>query len=135
MGLRLIWQNINYIAVYLRIEQRYGILVDTENRFDDDFEFALGKNISEAKTSLDTIIGFMDSNPLGTSITVKDEDGRIIQINLKTKRLITLQAIDAKGDVICNDVTLARGNLERALMLLDSKAELKVAKTIRKNNQ
>ncbi len=124
--------------LYCRIfkdKTTYGILVDTENRVDDDFEFALGKNINEAKTSLNTILGFMQSNPLNTSITVKDEDNRTIQINLKTKKGITLQAIDANGAIICNDVRLTRKNLERALLLLDSKAERAVAEAISKNNR
>ena len=49
----------------------YGILVNTENRFDDDFEFALGTDIEKAKESLNAILGFMNDSPLKTSIVVK----------------------------------------------------------------
>lgn len=124
--------------LYCRIfheKTTYGILVDTENRFDDDFEFALGTDIQKARESIETILKFMETNPLKTSLGVEDEDGRTIQINLLKRNVITLKAIDAKGDVIVDEVRLQRSNLERALKLLDNKAERKVAEAIAKNNQ
>ena len=124
--------------LYCRIigdKTTYGILVDTENRFDDDFEFALGTDIEKARESLGLILEFMRTNPLQTSFTVTDEDERTIQINLKKRNVISLDAIDAKGDVICNKVYLTQANLERGLKLLDAKAEKKVAQAIIKNNR
>lgn len=116
--------------LYCRIlgeKTTYGILVNTENRFDDDFEFALGTDIEKAKESLNAILGFMNDSPLKTSIVVEDEDERTIQINLLKRNIITLRAIDAQGAVIVNDVHLQRNNLERALKLLTNKAARKVA--------
>lgn len=124
--------------LYCRIfheKTTYGILADTENRFDDDFEFALGTDIQKARESIETILKFMETNPLKTSLGVEDEDGRTIQINLLKRNVITLKAIDAQGAVIVDDVRLQRSNLERALKLLDNKAERKVAEAIAKNNQ
>ena len=76
---------------------------------------------------------FMQENPLKTSLTIEDEDKRKIQINLKTKKSITLDAIDMNGDVVCDKVLLNYSNLERALKLLDKKAEEKVNKAKNKN--
>lgn len=124
--------------LYCRIfheKTTYGILVDTENRYDDDFEFALGTDIQKARKSVEVILEFMKTSPLKTSLTVKDEDSRTIQINLLKRNIITLKAIDAQEAVIVNDVQLQRSNLERALKLLDNKAERKVAEAIAKNNQ
>ena len=124
--------------LYCRIigeKTTYGILVDTENRFDDNFEFALGTDIAKARESLGLILEFMRTNPLQTSFTVTDEDERTIQINLKKRNVISLDAIDAKGDIICNKVYLTQANLERGLKLLDAKAEKKVAQAIEKNNR
>lgn len=112
----------------------YGILVDTENKFDDDFEFALGTDVEKAKESINSIIKFMGTKPLKTSFTVKDEDERTIQINLQTRKQITLEVIDAKGAIVCNKVCLSQSNLERALKLLDKKAEEKVKERIKQNN-
>lgn len=123
-----------YCRIY-REKTTYGILVDTENRFDDNFEFALGTDIEKAKESVATILEFMETNPLNTSLTVEDEDARTIQINLLKRNIITLRAIDAQGAVIVNDVRLQRSNLERALKLLNHKAEKKVAEAIARNNQ
>lgn len=111
----------------------YGILVNTENRFDDDFEFALGTDTGKAKESINSIIELMATKPLKTSVTVKDEDERTIQINLQTRKLITLDVIDSKGAIICNKVYLTRANLDRALKLLDKKAEDKVKERIEQN--
>lgn len=111
----------------------YGILVDTENRFDDDFEFALGTDIEKAKQSINLIIEFMRTKPLKTSITTKDEDDRTIQINLETRKQIWLEVIDDKGSIICNKVRLTLANLERALKLLDKKAEKKIQERLKQN--
>lgn len=113
----------------------YGILIHTPNKFDDDFEFALGTDIDTAKESLTTMLEFMQTNSLKTSLTVKDEDDRTIQLNLTTRKKMTLNAIDAQGAVICGDVVLTAANLERALKLLDNKAERKVAEAIARNNK
>ena len=124
--------------LYCRIfheKTTYGILVDTENRFDDDFEFALGTDIEKARESINLILEFMATKPLQTSLTVTDEDYRTIQLNLTKRNVITLDAIDAKGAVICNKVVLTQSNLNRALKLLDGKTEKKVAKAIARNNQ
>lgn len=124
--------------LYCRIfheKTTYGILVDTENTVDDDFEFALGADIETARESIETILKFMETNPLNTSLKVEDEDTRTIQINLLKRNLITLRAINAQGAIIVNDVKLLRNNLERALKLLDKKAERKVAEAIARNNQ
>ncbi len=112
----------------------YGILIDTENRYDDDFEFALGTDIDKAKESISTILEFMRTKPLKTSLTITDEDNRIIQINLIKRNKITLDAIDVKGATIVNKVYLTQANLERALKLLDNKTERKVEEAIVKNN-
>lgn len=112
----------------------YGILVDTENRFDDDFEFALGTDIEKAKESINSIVKFMETKPLKTSFTTKDEDERKIQINIQSRKSITLEVIDAKGDIVCNKVSLTLSNLERALKLLDKKAEKIVQKRLEQNN-
>ena len=122
--------------VYCRIykdKTTYGILVDTQNRFDDDFEFALGQNISQARESIEIIMKFMQENPLKTSLTIEDEDNRKIQLNLKTKKSVTLDAIDMNGEIVCDKVVLNYSNLERALKLLDKKAEEKVIKAKNKN--
>lgn len=122
--------------LYCRIfkeKTTYGILVDTENSFDDDFEFALGTDIAKAKQSIEAILDFMKHSDINRSITTEDEDGRTIQINLKSRKSITLQAIDMQGAIIVNDVLLSKSNLERALQMLDGKAEEKVAKAIEKN--
>jgi len=124
--------------LYCRIfhdKTTYGILVDTENLFDDDFEFALGTDIDKAKESLSTILEFMRTNPLKTSITVTDEDDRVIQLNLIKRTTISLDAIDAHGVTIVNKVYLKQSNLERALKLLDGKAERKVQEAIVRNSQ
>ena len=121
-----------YCRIY-KEKTTYGILVDTQNRFDDDFEFALGTNISQARESIEIIMKFMDENPLKTSMTIEDEDKRKIQLNLRTKRSISLDAIDMNGEIVCDKVLLNRANLERALKLLDNKAEEKVVKAINKN--
>ena len=107
--------------------------MDTENSFDDDFEFALGTDIAKAKQSIEAILDFMKHSDINRSITTEDEDGRTIQINLKSRKSITLQAIDMQGAIIVNDVLLSKSNLERALQMLDGKAEEKVAKAIEKN--
>ncbi len=124
--------------LYCRIfrdKTTYGILVDTENRFDDDFEFALGTDIDKAKESISTILEFMRTNPLKTSLTVTDEDDRIIQLNLIKRTTILLDVIDAHGATIVNKVYLNQSNLERALKLLDGKTERKVQDAIAKNSQ
>lgn len=123
--------------LYCRIfgdKTTYGILVNTENRFDDDFEFALGTDIEKAKESIYTIIDFMKTKPLKTSFTVLDEDGRTIQINLPHRKRITLEVIDGDGKIIVNKVLLTMQNLERAIKLLDTKAEEKVQRVIERNN-
>ena len=71
----------------------YGILIDTRNRMDDDFEFALGTNIEEAKQSISTILDFMENSDKGKSITVSDEDKRRIQINLQNRKGVTLKVL------------------------------------------
>lgn len=124
--------------LYCRIfkeKTTYGILVNTANRFDDDFEFALGTDIQKARESIETILKFMETNPLKTSLNVEDEDGRIIQINLLKRNAITLHVINDKGNVVVDMVRLRRGDLERALTLLDYKAERKVADVIARNNK
>ena len=121
--------------LYCRIfddKTTYGILVDTENRFDDDFEFALGTDIDKARVSLNSLIALIEDSELDTSYTVKDEDERTIQINVPNHNCITLKAINAHGDVICDTVVLLKKNLERALSLLDTKAEAKVLKALEK---
>ncbi len=123
--------------LYCRIygeKTTYGILVDTENRHDDDFEFALGTDMEKAKESINQLLEFMKKEKLNTSITVTDEDERTIQINLKSRKSITLQVIDAHGAIVVNDVYLTTSNLERALKLLDKKAEKKVNDAIKRNN-
>lgn len=113
----------------------YGILVDTQNRFDDDFEFALGTDMEKAKESLRMILLFMDSTPLGTSQTATDEDDRVIQLNLEKRNSLTLEVLDAQGKIICDKVTLSKHHLERAFKLLNKKAEKKVAKAYARNNE
>ena len=109
-------------------------MVNTENQFDDDFEFALGTDIEKAKESIYTIIDFMKTKPLKTSFTVLDEDGRTIQINLPHRKRITLEVVDGDGKIIVNKVLLTMQNLERAIKLLDAKAEEKVQRVIERNN-
>lgn len=111
----------------------YGILVDTGNRFDDDFEFALGTDINKAIESVETLLDFMKTRPLGTSINALDEDGRTIQINLLKRNTISLKIIDGSNRVIAEDVTLFDSNLKRAKKLLETQAEKKVMKAIKKN--
>lgn len=123
--------------LYCRIygeKTTYGILVDTENKHDDDFEFALGTDMEKAKESINQLLEFMKKQPLKTSITVTDEDKRTIQINLKNRKTITLQVIDAQDAIVVNDVYLTTSNLERALKLLNKKAEEKVKEAIKRNN-
>lgn len=132
--------------LYCRIlgdKTTYGILVDTENRFDDDFEFALGTDIETATTSLNTILEFMEDSPLGTTQLVKDEDGRTIQLHLPRKfrqinntnrNILILKAIDAHDAIICDNIQLTRSNLQRAIKLLDKKAEKKVNDALSKSH-
>lgn len=51
-----------------------------------------------------------------------------------TKKKITLEVIDGDGKIIVNKVLLTMQNLERAIKLLDTKAEEKVQRTIERNN-
>ena len=121
--------------VYCRIfkdKTTYGLLLDAPNMYEDDFEFALGTNIKEAKESIELIIKFMKENPLKTSMVVDDEDGRKVQLNLITKKILYLNVIDAKGDFIFNEIPLHLPNLEKALKLLDEKAEERVNKELSK---
>ena len=111
----------------------YGLFLDAPNRYEDDFEFALGTSINEAKESINLIIKFMKENPLKTSMIVDDEDGRKVQLNLITKKILYLNVIDAKGDFIFNEIPLHLPNLEKALKLLDEKAEERVNKVRNKN--
>ena len=111
----------------------YGILVDTGNRFDDDFEFALGTDIVKAIESVETLLEFMKTRPLGTSINVIDEDGRTIQINLEGRNTISLKVLDGSNRVIAEDVILLESNLKRAKKLLETQAEKKVMKAMKKN--
>lgn len=122
--------------VYCRIlkdKTTYGLLLDTPNRYEDDFEFALGTTVKEAQESINLIIKFMNDNPLKTSMIVDDEEGRKVQLNLKTKKILYLNVLDAKGDFIFNEIPLHLPNLEKALKLLDEKAEEKVKKAVNKN--
>lgn len=129
--------------LYCRIlgdKTTYGILINTVNRHDDDFEFALGTDIEKAKESLNMILSFMADSPLGSSFSVTDEDNRQIQIDLpikvqgisnKSRTYIYLQVLDG-DEVIVGAVRLAKNNLKKALKLLDEKAERKVAEVLRK---
>lgn len=114
----------------------YGILIDTRNRMDDDFEFALGTNIEEAKQSINTILSFMENSDKGKSITVKDEDQRKIQINLQSRKGVTLKVIDEDDTkIIVDNVLLTVKNFERAIELLDKKAEKVVQAAIEENKK
>ena len=112
----------------------YGILVYTQNKFYNDFEFALGTDIEKAKESIKMMLSFMANAPLKRSQTITDEDNRVIQLNLVKRKHMTLRVIDAHGEIICNKAILSKGNLERAIKLLDKKAERKVATACAKNN-
>ncbi len=114
----------------------YGILIDTRNRVDDDFEFALGGNIEEAKQSIATILNFMENSDKGKSIKVSDEDNRKIQINLQNRKAVTLKVL-AEDDtkIIVDNVVLTVKNFERALELLDKKAQKVVDEAIAENQE
>ncbi|MBQ8423897.1 MAG: hypothetical protein IJY36_06530 [Coprobacter sp.] len=123
-------------SLYCRIfkdKTTYGILMETKNRFDDNFEFALGTSIDKAKESINTILEFMATKPLDTSIEVKDEDNRLVQITIDSRKSCRLKAIDANGAIIVDEVYLTKRNFNRALRLLDERAESKVNSAIRKN--
>lgn len=114
----------------------YGILIDTRNRMDDDFEFALGTNIEEAKQSISTILDFMENSDKGKSITVSDEDKRRIQINLQNRKGVTLKVLSEDDTkIIVDNVLLTVKNFERAIELLDKKAEKVVAEAIARNQE
>lgn len=114
----------------------YGILIDTRNRMDDDFEFALGTNIEEAKQSINTILDFMENSDKGKSITVSDEDKRRIQINLQNRKGVTLKVLSEDDTkIIVDNVLLTVKNFERAIELLDKKAEKVVAEAIARNQE
>lgn len=125
--------------LYCRIWQdkvTYGILVATSNRFDDDFEFALGTDIDKAKESINTILTFMKDSDLGKSIKVVDEDKRKIQLDLQKRKFLMLSVVDSDtNEIICDKVVLTRNNFEKAISLLDSKAEKVVAKELAKNKE
>lgn len=131
--------NLEEHKLYCRLwkdKVTYGILIDTRNRVDDDFEFALGTNIEEAKQSIQTILNFMENSDKGKSIKVSDEDGRKIQINLQNRKGVTMKVIDdSEGEdrVIVDNVFLTVKNFERALKLLDEKADKVVKDAIEKN--
>ena len=117
--------------VYCRIfkeKTTYGILISTPNRFDDDFEFALGTDIATAKESINSILNFMANSDKGKSIALTDEDNRRIQMNYTRKNTITLKVISNSDEIVCDNVALTTKNLEKAIQLLDTKAEEKVAK-------
>ncbi len=123
-------------SLYCRIfkdKTTYGILMETKNSFDDNFEFALGTSIDKAKESINTILEFMATKPLDTSIEVKDEDNRLVQITIDSRKSCRLKAIDANGAIIVDEVYLTKRNFNRALRLLDERAESKVNSAIRKN--
>lgn len=122
--------------LYCRIfkdKTTYGILICPNNRVEDQFEFALGTDIEKAKKSINDILTYMDAADLNTSISVRDEDDRRIQINLPNRQQIVLDAIDMNGAFIFNQVILQKQNLVRALKLLDKKAERKVREALDKN--
>ena len=114
----------------------YGIYVSTGNRLDDNFEFALGTDINKAKESINTILTFMKNSDTGKSIKVTDEDNRLIQIDYNNRAGIALTVVNNTDNaIICDKVVLTKKNLERALKLLDDKAEAKVQKAIEKSKQ
>ncbi len=122
--------------VYCRIfdgKTTYGLLVDTQNRFDDDFEFALGLTVDSAVKSVNDLIDLVTNSDAGTSYTVTDEDERKIQLNIERRKILSIKAIDAQGKVICDEVQLNLNNLNRAKELLLTKAEWKVERTLKKN--
>lgn len=111
----------------------FGILIDTSNRFDDDFEFALGTSIPKAIESIRSIQNLMKTKPLKTSINVVDEDGRTVQITIATKNSISMKVLGGDNAVIVSNVMLTNGNLDRAIKLLETKAEKVVNKKLDKN--
>ena len=114
----------------------YGILISTPNHVDDDFEFALGTDVFKAKESVGILLNFMKESDIGKSLTITDEDGRTIQIDLIKRNRIKLKIMDSeRNEVILEDVSLLRVNLERALYLLENKAHDKVIKKIIKNQK
>lgn len=122
--------------LYCRIfkdKTTYGILVSTSNRFDDDFEFALGTDIETAKESINTILDFMKNSDKGKSISLTDEDNRQIQMNYNRKNGVTFKVISNTDEIVCDNVLITTKNFEKALLLLDTKAEEKVAKAMAKN--
>ena len=124
--------------LYCRIfkdKTTYGILVSTSNRFDDDFEFALGTDIETAKESINAILGFIANSDKGKSISLTDEDNRRIQMNYDRKNAVTFKAISNTDEVVCDNVLITKKNFEKALLLLDTKAEEKVAKAMAKNKE
>ncbi len=123
--------------VYCRIfkdKTTFGILVDTESTVDDDFEFALGTDISKARESIKLILGFMDKNPIGKSIEVKDEDGRTIQIHIVKKNRIMLKVLDGT-EILYNNIYLTKNHLMRADSLIENDAMKKVEKALKKNRK
>lgn len=111
----------------------FGILIFGKQN--ERFEFALGTDIEKAKESLNAILSFMATSALGTSMAVTDEDSRLIQIDLplygnKSRKNINLQVLSAEKEVIIGMVHLTKSNLERAIKLLDKKAEKKIAEVL-----
>lgn len=114
----------------------YGILVDTQNRYDDDFEFALGPDIDKSRQSVEMLLKFMKESDKNTSMVVTDEDNRTIQITLKSRTVIHLQVLESdRTTIIVNNVYLNQANLQRTIKLLNKKAEEKVAAALLKNKK
>lgn len=75
----------------------------------------------------------MKTKPLKTSINVVDEDGRTVQITIATKNSISMKVLGGDNAVIVSNVMLTNGNLDRAIKLLETKAEKVVNKKLDKN--
>lgn len=111
----------------------YGLWCETSNRFDDPVEFALGHTIEEAKISLESIIEYATTSDAGRSVQFTDVDGRLIQVNVQRGGNVIIKVLEDQGNTYAGYVTLTKANLKRALKLLDTKAEQKVAAELEKN--
>lgn len=105
-----------------------GIAVETQNRFDDNMEIALGHDFSSTNESLQSLIDWMDEATNGMSISFEDIEGRGIQINKeKAKDRIHIQILnDLETRTVVGKVILARSNLVKAQSLLNEKNQKKI---------
>lgn len=103
-----------------------GMILGTENPFDDDVEISLGRDAESALKSFTQIKDWFDSAQGGTSIEFTDIEDRVIQVLKKTfatgRSNIFFKVLKEKETkVIADDIYLTEDDMRRALSAFQSK--------------